>query len=210
MNVVKLLPTLMGVATIGLSSSWPAQAALMVNSQSAVTNLDTQEVLFTIDFNEVPDFSTVDEFGRQADSFQYFVDADGELPVPFGGDPPYSELETIIRGGEIYVASDIPVRDVLGEGGPNSGGWGPIRGSVPFALNDTVLTFSAPLQLIGDSDGLFSYELLLTEFGGTTDVLQDRSVPVPEPSSTLGIFGIAALGTISLLKCKQKKSQSTS
>ncbi|MEH1925106.1 hypothetical protein [Nostoc sp.] len=35
-----------------------------------------------------------------------------------------------------------------------------------------MLKFSAPLQFIGDSDGLFSYQLLLTEFGGSYSYFQ--------------------------------------
>ncbi|MFB2875589.1 hypothetical protein [Floridanema aerugineum] len=197
--------------TIGLSLSLPAQAALMIHSQSAVANLDTQKVIFTIEFNEVPDFFTVDEFNRQADSFQYYIDADGNLPV-FGGSPYYSGLEAIIRGAEIPVAGDIRVRNVFPSSDePTSGGWGSFRGSVPYTLNGTVLTFSTPLQLIGDSDGLFSYQLLLTEFGGSTDYLDAKSVvnstSVPECSSSLSVLAFGVLGASSLLKFQQKKQK---
>src|SRR5215467_282001 len=56
-----------------------AKADFMFVSQSAVFNPVTQEVLFTIQFNQVPDFFTVDSFGRQANSFQYFIVGDPNL-----------------------------------------------------------------------------------------------------------------------------------
>lgn len=191
----------------------PAQAALLINSESIVANLDSREAFFTIEFNEVPDFFTVDSFGRQADSFQYYIETDGELPV-FRGSPYYSELDIIIRGEEIHVAGDIRIRDALpiDSGGSNSGGWGLLRGSVPYTLNGTVLRFSAPLELIGDSDGLFSYQLEAYEFGAlnafTTErrsvVQSNPSTPVPEPTSTLGLLAFGTLGVASTLKRKQK------
>jgi hypothetical protein len=202
----------------------PAQAVLLINSQSAVVNIDTQEAFFTLEFNQVPDFFSLDEAGRQADSFQYFIDADGGLPV-FRGSPYFSELETIIRGEEIHVAGDIRVRNVLPSSDePNSGGWGTLRGSVPYNLNGTVLTFSTPLELIGDSDGLFSYRLEAYEFGGLTDInigaisvvrpSPPTSVPEPSPALGLGILGLAGLvarkrlgsnSTTSLLPLLEKK-----
>ncbi|AUB34365.1 PEP-CTERM protein-sorting domain [Nostoc flagelliforme CCNUN1] len=174
--------------------------ALLSESESAVVNLDAKEVLFTIDFNRVPDFFTLDQVGRQADSFQYFIDPSGELPI-FRPPSAYSNLSSIIRGEEINVAGDIRIRDVFSVGPlePNSGGWGKIRGSVPYSLDGTVLKFSAPLQFIGDSDGLFSYRLELYEFGGGGgNANENKSIiaSVPEPTSALGAltFGALSLG----------------
>lgn len=201
MTVIKRLSMpIFGAALITLSVGETVQAALMVNSESALVNLDTQSVLFTINFNEVPDFFSVDTFGRQADSFQYFIEADGEFPI-FRGSPYYSELETIIRGEEIHIAGDIRVRNIFPNGiaQPNSGGWGSIRGSVPYTLNDTTLNFSVPLQLIGDDDGLFSYRLEWYEFGAIQDFKDNKSVfappqPVPEPMSISSTVIAAVMG----------------
>ncbi len=194
----KLYLPIFGAGLIFFGTVATAQAALIVKSESAVVDLDTQSVLFTINFNQTPDFFSVDAFGRQADSFQYFIDADGKFPVS-KGNPLYSELETIIRGEEIHVAGDIRLRDVFATGTPqpNSGGWGNIRGSVPYTLNDTTLKFSAPLQLIGDSDGQFSYILEVYNFGSAgEDSIGNKSVlnqPVPEP---LTIAGTAVAGVM--------------
>ncbi|MEH1835350.1 MAG: hypothetical protein V7L29_25675 [Nostoc sp.] len=204
--------SMLGAALIALGTGQIAQAVLLIESESALVNLDAKEVLFTINFNRVPDFFTVDQVGRQADSFQYFIDADGELPV-FRGSPYYSELESIIRGEEIHVAGDVRIRDVfsIGASEPNSGGWGKIRGSVPYSLDGTVLKFSAPLEFIGDSDGLFSYQLELYEFGGISDLLGDKKstiASVPEPNFALAALTFGALSVGLRRKRKHKSAPS--
>lgn len=93
----KLPVSMLGAALIALGTGQIAQAVLLVESESAVVNLDAKEVLFTIDFNRVPDFFTLDQVGRQADSFQYFIDPSGELPI-FRPPSAYSNLSSIIRG----------------------------------------------------------------------------------------------------------------
>ncbi|QKQ73668.1 hypothetical protein [Nostoc sp. TCL240-02] len=197
----KFLVSLPAAALIGLATGQIAQAELFVQSESALVNLDAQEVSFTINFNRVPDFFTVDKFGRQADSFQYFIDPSGELPIFRPTTSVYSNLSSIIRGEEIHVAGDVRIRDVfpVGPFEPNSGGWGKIRGSVPYSLDSTVLKFSAPLQFIGDSDGLFSYRLELYEFGAWNTLENENKstiVSVPEPNFALGalIFGTLSVG----------------
>jgi hypothetical protein len=190
--VRNLSVSIAGAALISLGTAPIAQAELFVESDSAVVNLDAKEVLFTINFNRVPDFFTVDEFDRQADSFQYFVNAE------VGSDYSYEALESIIRGEEIHVGGDVRIRDVFSVGSvePNSGGWGKIRGSVPYTLNGTILKFSAPLQLIRDSDGLFSYQLELYEFGAWNTIRNYNNstiASVPEPNFVFGAFTFGAL-----------------
>jgi hypothetical protein len=196
-NLQKFSVSMVGAALIALGTGQIAQAVLLVESESAVVNLDAQEVSFTINFNRVPDFFTLDEVGRQADSFQYFIDPSGELPI-FRPPSAYSNLSSIIRGEEIHVSGDIRIRDVFSVGAsePNSGGWGKIRGSSPYSLDGTVLKFSAPLQFIGDSDGLFSYRLGLYEFGGWNGLTNENKstiASVPEPNFALGVLTFGAL-----------------
>ncbi len=94
--------TVIASVLVGLGYGVPAEAALMVLSQSAEVNLASNSVLFQIEFNRAPDFFTTDEVGRQADSFQYFIDADGGFPIFRGTDTYYSNLEAIIRGGDSF------------------------------------------------------------------------------------------------------------
>ncbi|MHC5597978.1 MAG: hypothetical protein ACYTXC_18915 [Nostoc sp.] len=216
MTYVQKLPlSILGAALIALGTGQIAQAELFAESESAVVNLDTKEVLFSINFNRAPDFFTLDEGGRQADSFQYFIDPSGELPI-FRPPSAYSNLSSIIRGGEIHVGGDIPIRDVfsVGPSEPNSGGWGNIRGSVPYKLNGTFLQFSAPLQFIGDSDGLFSYRLESYEFGSWNGITNENkstiatATSVPEPNFALGALTFAALSVGLRHKRKHKSAAS--
>jgi hypothetical protein len=114
-----------------------------------------------------PDFFTTNEYGRQADSFQYYVDADGGFPIFKGVEFYYSNLESIIRGDEIHLGGNVRICNTFPPDPElsSSGGWGKIRGSVPYTLSGNLLSLLVPLQLIGDSDGKFSYQLMWGEYG---------------------------------------------
>jgi hypothetical protein len=47
---------------------------------------------------------------------------------------------------------------------------------VPYHLHHKILTFKVPLDLMGDSDGEFSYRLEWYEFGSTNGFLENKSV----------------------------------
>jgi len=201
MNISTLKTTVIGSLLFGLTSVLPAEAALMVLSQSAEVNLDSKSVLFQIEFNRAPDFFTSDEYGRQADAFQYYIDADGELSL-FSGGISYSNLETIIRG-EIHLGGDVRIRNLFPPDPDfsSSGGWGSIRGSVPYTLSGNVVSLLVPLQFIGDSDGKFSYALMWTEYGGAGGFIYAETVP--EPATIFGSF--MALGGLAAFHRKNKQ-----
>jgi hypothetical protein len=144
-------------------------------SQSAVFSPRTGEVTFRIVFNQVPDFSAAGPLGPQVDSFQYFIVGNPSLPYP-------SNYVSIIRGGEIYSTSDlIPIRNAVppDTSDPMSGGWGTIRGEVPFTLSGTRLTFVAPLSLISNSTdaGSVDFRLETYAYGDQTSAV-DRHIVV--------------------------------
>jgi hypothetical protein len=144
-NNLVILPMLMamlcGLATI-------VHAEFSIVSNSAVFDPINRNVLSTLEFSQPPDFTT--------DAFQYFIIGDPDLPYP-------DLFDSIIRVEETFITHDIlvirnavpPVAD------PAAGGWGSIRGIVPFSLEGNILTFSAPLSMISDhsTDGHFSYDL---------------------------------------------------
>jgi hypothetical protein len=143
-------------------------------SQSAVFSPRTGDVTFRIVFNQLPDFST-DPSGQQTDAFQYFIVGNPSLPYP-------SNYVSIIRGGEIYSTTGlIPIRNAVppDSSDPNSGGWGTIRGEVPYTLNGTRLTFVAPLSLISNSTDASSIDFRLETYAyGDVTSTVDRHIVV--------------------------------
>jgi len=161
-------------------------ATFLIDSQSVVVDNQKHEASFTIVFNRMPDFYTLDEFGRPVDDFQYYIDFDCNPVWP--GD---NFVETIVRGCEISVYGQIPLRSTNGHSAdPTSGGWGDIRALVPFQLDITKLTFTASFEDIGTLDGQFGYTLALCEYGSTTDWIYVPSVPEP---ATLLLLGLGSL-----------------
>ena len=181
------------ITAVLLGNESHARAEFMFISQSAVFNPASQEVQFTIEFNQAPDFFTVDAFGRQENSFQYSIVGNHNLPYP-------QNWDSIIRGEEIHVTMDtIRVRNSFPpDTDPNSGGWGSIRGSVPFNLNDNILTFSTPLDLISDHsiDGIFNFWLETEVFGSATESVPEISQSIVAEPSSLMLIGI---GTLTLI-----------
>jgi hypothetical protein len=161
------------VCALPPASSAQVPEGLTVLSESAVFDPVTDQVTFTLVFNRQPDFQTEDSVGRQADSFQYYILGDPTLPG-------LARYDAIIRGEEIDLVSGLlPIRNAFPPvTDPGAGGWGTVRGVVPFRLDGTVLTFSTSLALISEHslDGHFAYELLLTRYGSTTQFLQNTSV----------------------------------
>ena len=175
------LKLILTTAIVGAALALPGSAAraatpatpgeLMALSQSAVYDPATGQVTFTLTFNRAPDFQSVDELDRPADSFQYFIVGDPSLSYP-------NNYDTIIRGEELHISSPVlRVRNATPTDPTDppsvSGGWGTVRGVVPYQLNGNVLTFSTPLALISDhsADGHFTYDLIITQYGGQTQFL---------------------------------------
>jgi len=171
----------MALASPGVADAQSSPREFTVLSESAVFDPATGQVTFTLAFNRQPDFQTVDEFGRQADSFQYYIVGDPTLPYP-------DKYDAIIRGAEIDLTSNLlPIRNAVPpDTDPAASGWGSLRAVVPFQLDRNVLTFSTSLADISDHsvDGHFSYELLLTQYGATSDLVQSESVVGPSAPSS--------------------------
>jgi hypothetical protein len=86
-------------------------------------------------------------------------------------------VDVLIRGDEIHIANAIRVRDARPPvADPNAGGWGAIRGSVPFQVraepNGTArVTFSVPFTMLGIT-GQFAWALETYNFGSQVDQRQ--------------------------------------
>ena len=177
--VVSLASTLVAWL-IACAGAAPALGGIHIEAESVEVDRAAGVARFRARFDSVPDFRTLDEFGRVADSFQYEIDDDWRAPV---GLPPEG-LDAIVRGDEIHVADALRIRDTGFVTGPDpdpvAGGWGAIITEVPFELNGRELRFEAPLAAIGDDDGYFAYRLFTTEFGLTVDEVESRLLPPGE------------------------------
>ncbi|NCC52242.1 MAG: PEP-CTERM sorting domain-containing protein [Spartobacteria bacterium] len=166
-------------------------------------------ITFSMSFSTVPDFMTVDSENRQAGSFQFWID-------PSEGGEPIWSASTIIRGGEIYIGGDVPVRDRLGSGGAGSDGWGPVRDSVSYSQVGANVSFVVPYTAMGEDDGNFTYNFMVSEYGqaqfegfGESGLSYQpvHTLPVlPEPSTF--ILLAAALGLVYLLRIREHKAHS--
>ena len=166
----------LGVVRIGA-----AVAGIEIVSESAAVDREAGKVRFNVVFDEAPDFWTVDEFGRVADSFQYEIDGDWNAPVGL----PAEGLDAVVRGEEIRVADVLRIREaglnIQPDPDPVAGGWGAVRAEVPFQLDGAELSFSADLSALGDDgDGYFAYRLFTTEFGLTISEVESRLLPSDE------------------------------
>jgi hypothetical protein len=71
----------------------PARA-LTLDYLSTSVNLQTQKAEFQFRFSGVPDFFTVDQFGRQKDSFQVYAFDSPTPPLNAG----YEHMASVTRG----------------------------------------------------------------------------------------------------------------
>src|SRR5262252_707318 len=96
-RLIILMGLLAGVTSV-------SQAAIL--SSFALSDPFTNETYVSITFDGVPDFYTTDAFGRQADSFQFYI----SYALP------YKETfaPIIVRGDEIHYDSTVVIRDGLG------------------------------------------------------------------------------------------------
>ncbi len=158
-----LLSSVLGLI---LLASAPARAQVSIVDSHASIDPLTLRTSFSITFSSPPDFFTVDGFGRARDLFQYWIDFS----------PPYAfnSIQVIIRSAEIHQTGKLSVCEAAGSGGP--GGWGPVRGEADYQLVGNTLTFEFPLQVIGDPDGTFWYELQSYFYGGTVTQGHQRIV----------------------------------
>jgi len=160
------------------STAVTARAGFQLASQRAQVDLRQREATFFLTFTQPPDFQTRDALGRRANSFQYEI---SPITSSLTADIPLIDVRAVVRGDEI-MGDRLPIRDGIETArDPNqaAGGWGYVRGTVPFTLSGDRLTFTAPLSLLDAPDGQFAYRVFTTEFGQTTSAVTGAAVPLP-------------------------------
>ncbi len=128
----------------------------------------TASMDFIVIFNHTPDFTTLDSNGRPQDSFQIYIAYNPATANPV------SSPDVLVRGDEIHLAHAIRIRNARPPvADPHAGGWGSIRGTVPFHVvtltnGNALLTFSVPFPMLGIT-GQFAWTLETYNFGAQVD-----------------------------------------
>lgn len=120
----------------------------IVKSESVTYCPETALYKFEVKFADTPDYWTRDQYGRAENFFQYHIRYDES---PSG----YMDDDIMIWASEVEVTGDIVIRKFHGGGGP--GGWGPVRGRVPYDPNNKKICFFVSADVIGDHDGEIFY-----------------------------------------------------
>lgn len=190
-----IVPAAYLCAAVMLAIPDVVRAGLFIDSQSVKVSSDLRQATFTIAFDHPPDFALRDSLGRPLESFQYEIAPD----CTDIDQCPFTAIRAVVRGDEIGSGQQVPIRDGVENGSdpsPASGGWGNVRGSVPFRLQGSTLTFSTPLSLLQDPDGDFAYRVFTTSSGQTESLVTGESIPLPAALWTGGSL-LLALGLLS-------------
>src|SRR5690242_4127077 len=96
-----------GIGSVSFASTGALGAPVdfQIVSQSATVDQARGSATFTLTFDRAPNFSHAGS--RQANTFQYEIDADGS---DFSRPLQFSDVDAVIRGGEIWEGDGIPVR----------------------------------------------------------------------------------------------------
>jgi hypothetical protein len=195
------LAVVAGAVVLGFCG--PALAGLSIVSQQVDVDRADHEVVFTLDFNHAPDFKTVDSLGRHLDSFQYEIVPNTSTPID---QLPFASVGAVIRGDEIGSGHVVPIRNGFSKGvdpNPAAGGWGTVRGTMPFTVSGNNLTLTASFNQIGTNNGVFSYRVFTTNFGSTVSSIDSVSISVPTPAALpAALATIGAFAGVGLLRRK--------
>jgi len=183
------------IAVLMLLACYPAQASFVILNDSADIDSVNGVVNFSLTFSSPPDLVTVDQYGRMATQFQYFIFT-GD-PVP--GAPLLGYLQTVIRETPSYLANhQLLVQSIVPPSNPDPvlGGWGAILAVADFTLNGNTLSFSAPSSFLLGVNGEINYELFSFEYGTTASSL--HIPPVPEISTwAMLLLGFVTISVMS-------------
>jgi len=189
---------------VGVGRPLADSPPLEIVNSSVVLSPAEQTATFDLQFNQPPDFYTLDSAGRPHDSFQYFINPNWsgntrDLELSYG------QFCDVVRGDEIHTSGMLLIRDATIPARPDStsGGWGPVIAAVPFDAKAGNLTFTATFNDLRAPKGTFSYEAYTTHFGATVSTVQGWAVPLPPAAWT----GLAMLGGMGLFLTGRKLRQ---
>ncbi len=211
---------------LALHAGASSASGLIPLSYSSTAHLDTQQASFHVKLDRTPDFLTVDDGFRQADSLQFWVDVSRPSPYQQANDALYGLTppgnQSVISFREIPVTGQLDVIGVrpLSEDVPRDrGGWGSIMGSLSYSLSpDHELSLSLPLSWLRDGDGTFYYTFATLKYGelsafysGISGESHDPAMAdafeipaVPEPSAWF--LALAGVGWVSAARRDGKRA----
>lgn len=167
----------------------PADAAFEIVFQSVDVRPLAGLGTFTLLFNQAPDFDTVDEFAGRPNSFQYEVDTswDGGASGPLD----FESIDWVFRGDEVRLGGTVPIRGPTGsgDGGPTSGGFGPVKDVAPITMDGNRVSFTVDLRALGETDDVFRYRVFALDRGSLTNQIEAAYVPLP-PAVFIGAAGM--------------------
>lgn len=183
-NIVSLL-----VAIAALAAPRPSKGGIAPLTQSMKIDKADGLATFTIDFSHTPDLTTIDSKGRPADSFQIEIAAS---PAPAADQ--FGVLTTVIRGDEIQFGG-LPIRAASppDAADPHSGGWGAVRGTIPYKIDGDTLSFSAPLSTLGVGNQPFDYRAFTLSYGVIEAQADSIAAPLPSGLAATLVMGVMAL-----------------
>jgi len=192
-----------------MESSAGAQTApwFGVISDSFQIDRADQEVIFSINFNRVPDLTTVDSDGRPADQFQLLIDTDQVvIPHPqtlhrvtgregdaysfYNGQPTYQDIvgaEITFLSSNSLIQGELRKEDENGE--PTS------ITPYPFTLAGSLASIAIPFSDLGQSPGQFGYVIEIYHFGGSDysgGAFFNPTLRIPLPEPSLGMLSATA------------------
>ena len=164
---------------------------------------------FTVEFSESPDFFDILGEGDSAverQSFQYFIDSEPLIGPEFVYGPDVS----VVRGPEIRSDPDglLRIRATdASDPDPVASGWGPLRGRVPYELDAAVLSFTIPWDVLGETDGEFTYLVEAYEDGSLTSSrrgIAGQAIPLPlPPGAWTGLSMLGAIVAVQLVRSRR-------
>ncbi len=187
-----ILPAI--VAALGAVTAQAGPVSFQLVSQSLQVDRAAKNATFRLTFNQAPDFALAPGDG-QANAFQYEIDSDwsgGGSSADIG----FADIDSVIRGSEIWEGAGLPIRQRDGAGGPNAGGWGPVRDAVPFQSSGNTVSFVTSFKDLGDTDGTFRYRVFTTDHGAVTSHASGTTIPLPSAF----LSGLTVLGGMGLAR----------
>jgi hypothetical protein len=171
---------------------------LSIVAQDVTVDRSAGVAVFSVTFNRPPIFVALPSVAP--DAFQYEIDVDS---ADTSTSIDINQIDVVVRGAEIWEGEGIPIRDATGEAqGPEAGGWGPVRALLPFSIEENTLTFTGPLDDLGDNDGKFRYRAFAIDPTGATDGEVIGAV-VPTPAALAP--GLALLGGVLILRSFRRR-----